>query len=349
MKRGVLWAAAAAVCLLLSGCTMGEATGDNTVAGNQALSEGSYEEALSLFQEAQAQGETAVLALRGEGLACMGLGRYEEAEQAFQEALDAADDKMPENTKDIRLYLATAQYRQDKYEDAISTCDDILEEETSDADARFIRGASSLFLGNESDAKRDFDAAAAAAPEDYDLFLNIYECYAQISQSAVGDEYLEQALTIQGEDAEHYYNRGRIYYYLENYTEAENQLLVPVDEKYEPAMYLMGQVYLAQGDYARGAGIYQQIQSEFGESAACYNGLAQCSLAEGDYDMALSYIAQGLALDGNEGKQELYFNEIVAYERKQDFDTAKTKAEEYVSRYPSDEAGQKEWEFLSTR
>ena len=52
---------------------------------------------------------------------------------------------------------------------------------------------------------------------------------------------------------------------------------------------------------------------------------------------------------GNEGKQELYFNEIVAYERKQDFDTAKTKAEEYVSRYPSDEAGQKEWEFLSTR
>lgn len=349
MKRGFLWAAAAAACLFLSGCAMGEATGENTVAGNQALLEGSYEEALTLFQEAAGQGETAVLALRGEGLAFIGLARYEEAEKAFQEALEAADDKMPENQKDIRLHLASAQFRQDKYEDAISTCNEILDGETTDADAYFIRGASSLFLGNDSDARKDFDAAAAAAPEDYDLFLNIYECYVQISQSAVGNEYLERALNITGEDAEHYYNRGRIYYYLGNYTEAESELLVPVDEKYEPAMYLMGQVYLALGDYARGAGIYQEIQSEFGESASCYNGLAQCSIAEGNYDMALSYIAQGLALEGNQGKQELYFNEIVAYEKKLDFATAKTKAEEYVNRYPSDEAGQKEWEFLSTR
>ena len=47
--------------------------------------------------------------------------------------------------------------------------------------------------------------------------------------------------------------------------------------------------------------------------------------------------------------QELYFNEIVAYERKLDFATAKAKAQEYIQNYPSDEAGQKEWVFLSTR
>ena len=46
-----------------------------------------------------------------------------------------------------------------------------------------------------------------------------------------------------------------------------------------------------------------------------YNGLALCAIADEDYDGALSYISQGLALDGTEGKQDLYFNEIVAYEK----------------------------------
>lgn len=95
--------------------------------------------------------------------------------------------------------------------------------------------------------------------------------------------------------------------------------------------------------------VYQQIQKEYGATAQSYNGLALCAMASGDYTGALSYISEGLALDGASGKQELYFNEIVAYERLQDFETAKAKAQEYVQRYPGDEAGQKEWMFLSTR
>ena len=114
-------------------------------------------------------------------------------------------------------------------------------------------------------------------------------------------------------------------------------------------MYLIGKVYLAQEDFEHAQAIYQQIQSEFGESAEVYNGLALCAMENGDYDSALTYITQGLSLDGTEGKQELYFNEIVAYERKLDFATAKAKAQEYIQNYPSDEAGQKEWVFLSTR
>lgn len=114
-------------------------------------------------------------------------------------------------------------------------------------------------------------------------------------------------------------------------------------------MDLIGQVYLAQGDYAHAKDIYSQMQTEFGESVGSYNGLALCAIADEDYDGALSYISQGLALDGTEGKQDLYFNEIVAYEKKLDFATAKTKAERYVASYPADEAGQKEWTFLSTR
>ena len=186
-------------------------------------------------------------------------------------------------------------------------------------------------------------------PTDYDLYLNIYETYSQMNLSGVGGDYLQSALSIQGEELEDYYNRGRIYYYLGSYDQAQSQLIVPVEQKYEPAMDLIGQVYLAQGDYAHAKDIYSQMQTEFGESVDSYNGLALCAIADEDYDGALSYISQGLALDGTEGKQDLYFNEIVAYEKKLDFVTAKTKAEAYVASYPADEAGQKEWTFLSTR
>ena len=54
-------------------------------------------------------------------------------------------------------------------------------------------------------------------------------------------------------------------------------------------------------------------------------------------------------MEGETGKQELYFNEIVAYERKLDFAAAREKAQAYVQKYPTDEAGPKEMKFLSTR
>ena len=349
-KAGLVCGFMAAASLFLGGCAMGGATGKKTVQGISALESEDYHQAQKLFEEAVKEGEEEVLAYRGLGMAYMGLAEYEKAEEAFEIALEYTDDRMPENTQDIQLYLATVQYREEKYEDTVTTCDGILENTSKgNADAYFLRGASYLHEGLQEDASKDFDAAVSLTPTDYDLYLNIYECYNQQNLSGLGGEYLQSALNIQGNDMEHSYNRGRIYYYLENYEQAQSQLIGPVEQKYEPAMYLIGKVYLAQEDFEHAQAIYQQIQSEFGESAEVYNGLALCAMENGDYDSALTYITQGLSLDGTEGKQELYFNEIVAYERKLDFATAKAKAQEYIQNYPSDEAGQKEWVFLSTR
>ncbi|MCD7833090.1 MAG: tetratricopeptide repeat protein [Lachnospiraceae bacterium] len=338
------------LAVLTGGCAMGEASGEKMAEGLEALSEGNYQEAETLFEEAVADGETLVLAYRGLGLAYMGLGEYENAAEAFEEALAQTDSRMPSTTEDIRLYLATAQYRMESYEDVIDTCNELLNvSEEGNADAYFLRGASYLCEGETEKAASDFDAAVALLPSDYDLYMNIYECYAQENLSAVGVTYLKMAQSLTGDDTEYYYNQGRIYYYLGNYSEAQQMLIGPVEEKYEPAMYLIGKVYLALDDYTHALAIYQQIQEEFGESAQCYNGLVQCALMQGNYDMALTYISLGLALDGTDGKQELYFNEIVTYEKMLDFSTAAEKAAAYIERYPTDEAGQKEWEFLQTR
>ncbi len=348
--RRIEAAAALTACVLLSGCAMGGATGKNTVAGNTALEEGNYEEAAELFAKAADSGEAEVLAYRGLGMAYMGLAQYEEAVDAFEDALDSADKKMPDTVRDIRLYLSSAKYRLGEYEDTEAICSEIISDGEEDCvDAYFLRGASLLMQGDEEEAKKDFDAAVGLTPDDHTLYLNIYMCYEEANLSGVGSSYLQNALDIRGDTLEDAYQRGRIYYYLEDYEKAQSELIHPAEEKHEESMFLMGQVYLALEDYTHARNMYENIKAAFGDSPQCCNGMAMCAMKEGKYDEALQYIQQGLQMDGFAGKQELYFNEMTAYEKKLDFAAAKQKAQEYVARYPSDERGQKELLFLESR
>ena len=65
--------------------------------------------------------------------------------------------------------------------------------------------------------------------------------------------------------------------------------------------------------------------SENENGGKAYNGLAVCDIYEKDYDGALANIQKGLSLSGEEDKRGLLYNEIVAYEYKLDFLTAKAK------------------------
>lgn len=348
-KKIITLILAVSVMFSVTGCLGKTAGGNLTQQGMDSIEALDYTAAQNYFSQAVTDGEEEVPAYRGLGMAYMGMAKYEEAVQAFDRALYFTDKKMPETMRDILLYKASAQFRMRDYEGTIETCDTLLEEDGKAADACYLRGASYLCQGFQDKAKENFDQAVFLTPEDYTLYLNIYESYEGQNLSAVGDEYLQTALNIVPKDAEDYYCIGQIYYYLQQYDRAQSALISPVEEKYLPALCLMGQIYLAQEDYGHARAMYETVQQEDGESPETYNGLALCSLASGEYDQALQYIAQGLAMNQETGKQELLFNEIVAYERKLDFTTAKVKAEAYVQLYPTDEAGQKEQKFLSTR
>ncbi len=336
--------------LFLGGCAMGGASGKNTVSGLEALKQGNYTEAVGLFETALEEKEQPVLAYRGLGLAYMGLAQYENAEEAFHEALESTDGKMPKTVLDLKKYMAAVEYHLEDYEAVVSICDEILlSGEKGTGDIYFLRGASQLKQGMEEEARSDFDMAVSLDAENYDLYMNIYECYDSCNRSGLGYAYLQAALNIHGEDQEDAYQRGRIYYFLGDYETARTTLLEPVENKYEPAMFLMGDVYLATGESARAKSTYQLIQATFGDSAHCFNGLAMCAIAEEKWDEALSLISQGMALEDTGYQQELCYNEIAAYEGKQDYATALAKAQEYTAKYASDPRGRKELEFLSTR
>lgn len=338
----------AAFAAVLAGCGGSQDVPSLAEEGMTAIEQGNYEGAISNFSASIGTNEDVLVSYRGTGMAYMGLEKYEEAVNAFDEALSLAGDKMTETRKDLLYYKASALYRQEDYSGTISVCDEILNQK-GESDAYYLRGACYLELDEQEKAKANFDAAVGIAPEDYDLYLNIYECYAEKKLSAEGGEYLSMAMDIEPETKEDFYQRARIYYALEDYDSAKKELDSLVEEKDGPALLLMGQVYLAMEDYAHSKSMYQTYIETVGETPLAYNGMVLADLAQEDVASALTNIEKGLALEEENGKQELLFNEIVAYEQQQDFQTAREKAEAYVEAYPSDEAGQKEYQFLKTR
>ena len=115
------------------------------------------------------------------------------------------------------------------------------------------------------------------------------------------------------------------------------------------AVFLLGQVYLASGDVADARALYRSCTDNLATAAGAFNGLALCDIAEQKYEDALKNVQAGLAVGDASAEQGLLFNEIVLYERLGEWVAAKQRAAAYLGKYPSDEAGIREYEFLSTR
>ena len=152
-------------------------------------------------------------------------------------------------------------------------------------------------------------------------------------------------------NAEDYYEQGLVSYYLQNYSDARDMLIKAMrkDPDDGRAIYLLGQVYLASGDVADARALYWDYTDKPETAATAYNGLALCDIREGKYESALENVEAGLALGDESANEGLLYNEIVLYEQLHDWQTAKKKAAAYVTRYPGNEAGVREYTFLSTR
>ena len=335
-----------AAALSMTGCSL---LGQDTYyidQGMEQINSGNYEEALTSFSSAEQEGKHLVESYRGSGMAYMALGEYDKAVEAFDRAVDLTKEKQKDVRKDILMYKATALYQSGDYEGAAKVCDTIQTFGDS-ADAYYLQGLCYMELDEKDKAGVDFTTAVKLSPQDYDLLLNIYECYDDKNLSAEGDAYLQQALAINSDDSEDIYQKARIYYFLGDYDDAKlNKMADSMDER---STMLLCRTYMKQDDTAHARQLYQQYMDKYGETPEAYNGMVLCDIADENYDSALENITKGLALSNDKGKQDLYFNEIVVYEKKLDFATAKEKAAEYVKNYPADEAGIRENNFLKTR
>lgn len=311
------------------------------------LEQGSYEYALNGFEACAASGERVPESWRGAGIANLRMGNYEAAAENFTSAL-SSDGVRKNLRKDVLSYRATCFLELGRYDEAMADCQSLAEEFSMNADTYFLTGKAALALDGYDEAARSFDRAYAEQPG-YDMAIRIYGAYVDRGMEADGTRYLESALDHEPKSKEDYCDRGRVYYYMQDYDRAREELIRASDQDSTEAVFLLGLVYLAQEDYSNARSMFQQYISTEGNSARGYNGLALCDLAEGSYDSALSDIEGGLPLADTEEMRSLLFNEIVAYERKLDFATAVTKTQEYLKIFPGDQAAERELDFLKSR
>lgn len=115
----------------------------------------------------------------------------------------------------------------------------------------------------------------------------------------------------------------------------------------------MGIALWEQEDYKGAKEAFENALSEgTKETDTIYNFLGTCEMKLGNYAEAVTYYDKGIALSDEGSKQplqEMEYNVIVCYEKLKDWDNAREKLADYVSKYPEDERAVKEDEFLSTR
>ena len=93
------------------------------------------------------------------------------------------------------------------------------------------------------------------------MAIEIYEAYLDKDMEADGTRYLEAALSSEAKDAQDHCDRGRVYYYMEDYSNAKKELLEATKKDNTEALLLLGMVYLAQDDVENAQAMYKQYIS----------------------------------------------------------------------------------------
>ena len=344
-KRGICLALALMMSLLVAGC------GGKTEKIKEAMSlieAMDYQGALAAFEEAAEKKEDSRLIARGMGIAYLGQAKYDEAANCFLEALAGSNGLLQDVDYDLNYYLASAYAGAGKFEEAKEVYNSILALKPQEKEAYYLRGGVELELDQFNEAKADFDKAVSMDPKNYDRLFAIYEEFAHYGYKAAGQEYLQTALD-NGAKTLSSFDKGRIYYYMEDYQQAYVELEdAKLDDKAESSLYL-GKAYEATGDYNYACNVYRSYLDKHGDSAEMYNQLGICEIKRGNYEAALTAFTAGIALQDKEMLQVLSFNEIVAYEFLGNFQKSEELMKAYLRLYPTDEEALREQIFLSTR
>lgn len=235
-----------------------------------------------------------------------------------------------------------------------------------------MAGITALDEGRYEEAVTQFDEAIAHSNGLVGKFeLDVLKYRAE-AEYAMGD-YTSAAQTYQillqadEEKAE--------YYYFLSMAQASMGELQEAQESFEKgktlkkdasgsseARLVLGQELLKQGQTEEAMSLLEEVVSQGTASPALYNQIGLCYLKQEEPQKAAEAFEQGIAMWEQEQtekaeitaeeesvRQELLFNQAVAYEYCSDFAKARELLEAYVTVYTEDEEAKRELEFLKTR
>ena len=317
----------------------------------------SYDEALGYFNQAEGCAENddqKALLNRGRGIACLYQGDYQTAIKWFGDALNISSQ-----SNDIRIdtlyYKAEAEQKSGDYQAAVQSYGQIIDLK-DDAGTRMLRGMAYMQLQDYASAEKDLYAAIKQSRKSYAVYRTLYSALEAQGKDDEAKQVLNDALQFSGSSSEDYYNRGMIYVDLQDYTNAADMLNKSYDKGYKAALLGLGEVSYTQQDYDTALTYYEKYFDEVDISsvdaslaAKAYNQYAAVLLAKGEYEKAAQACESGLTYNDRESDAALSFNLIVSYEHLEQWEDAYNTAKTYVSKYPEDTKGQKEYQFLESR
>lgn len=317
----------------------------------------SYDEALGYFNQAEGCAENddqKALLNRGRGIACLYQGDYQTAIKWFGDALNISSQ-----SNDIRIdtlyYKAEAEQKFGDYQAAVQSYGQIIDLK-DDAGTRMLRGMAYMQLQDYASAEKDLYAAIKQSRKSYAVYRTLYSALEAQGKDDEAKQVLNDALQLSGSSGEDYYNRGMIYVDLQDYTNATDMLNKSYDKGYKAALLGLGEVSYTQQDYDTALTYYGKYFDEVDISsvdaslaAKAYNQYAAVLLAKGEYEKAAQACESGLTYNDRESDAALSFNLIVSYEHLEQWEDAYNTAKTYVSKYPEDTKGQKEYQFLESR
>lgn len=334
------------LALSFAGCGKGDTS--KYEAGMAFLETGNCSDAKNSFLESL-EGEKVIKdAYRGLGIAELSLEEYDDAAASFVKALEQSNGKISDIDYDINDYLGYAYEKSGRYKEAIDVYSSLITLHPKDTSAYYRRAVCYLKAGDVTLADEDFIKVTEKANDDYNLHIQIFFSMKNAGFPTEAASYLK-AILEDGDRKISDYDRGRMYYYLENYSDARVYLEKAKDISNPDTILMLGKTYEAILDYSYAASLYASYLDQKGNNPAVYNQLGVCRWKLEDYEGALAAFSFGLKLEDPEWTKELLYNEAVTYEYMLDFETAREKMEEYVSKYPKDEAAAHELLFLKTR
>lgn len=317
-------------------------------AGMAYLENGEYEEAKYNFKLSLLEEKESADNLRGLGIACVYNGEYEEAVDAFIKALQMSYHHIQPVDYDINYYLGYAYRELGKYEESVNCYTGIISLKDKETDAYYQRALTYLAMGEKTLADEDINVVMRRNPGNYDLCLGLYFDMKEVGALTEADAFLKATLEASDKKLTDY-NRGRMLFYLGDYSNARVYLEKAKDLS-DPNTYLMlGKTYEAINDYAYASTLYTAFLDSKGNNAEVYNQLGICRSKAGEYESAVTAFNAGLNLNDPLWNKTLMYNEAVAYEYLHDYETAREKFKAYYEAYPKDETAKRELVFLETR
>ncbi len=284
-------------------------------------------------------------AYRGRGMAFLQRQNFEEALQAFNNAL--AIDVEEDWNIDIYYYKANVLECMGYPTSAIENYTAVLDMNPKNERAMLARANLYREIGEYTSAINDYKAVLENAEGSYEAYIGFYACLIETDRTEEAKELLDDAthITVKTEDDK--YRLGQVHFYQGNYDAARVEMEYAVENGFAEGHYFLGEILLSEGEYAEALSHYEAYRnSRVQESPTVCNQMAVCYLALFEYDKAEEMINLGLAYEGSPAYQKLLRNRVSLYEGMTEYQKAYEALQDYIVRYPSDSDATNEYRFL---